>query len=49
MKVLGVPATSASVERMFSIAGHVFQAKRRRTSSKLFSALVYLKLNESLI
>jgi hypothetical protein len=48
-KVLGVPATSASVERMFSIAGHIFQAKRRRMSDKLFSNLVYCKLNEQLL
>ena len=28
-KYLGVPASSASVERMFSIAGHVFHTQRR--------------------
>ena len=49
MKVLGVPATSASVERMFSITGHIFQSKRRRMTDKLFSTLVYSKLNEHLL
>jgi hypothetical protein len=45
-KYLGVQATSASVERMFSISGHIFSTKRRRTSPKLFELLVFLKLNE---
>ena len=44
-KYLGVQATSASVERMFSISGHIFSNKRRRTSAKLFELLVFLKLN----
>jgi hypothetical protein len=45
-KYLGVQATSSSVERMFSISGHIFANKRRRTSVKLFELLVFLKLNE---
>jgi len=45
-KYLGVQATSASVERMFNISGHIFSEKRRRTSVKLFEMLVFLKLNE---
>ena len=48
-KYLGVQASSAGVERMFSIAGHIFSIKRRRMSSKLFSNLVFLKLNEKLL
>ena len=48
-KVLGVPATSASVERMFSIAGHIFQPKRRRMTDKLFSSLVFTKMNEQFL
>ena len=47
-KFLSVQASSASCERMFSIAGHIFQCKRRRMSHGLFFALVFLKLNESL-
>ena len=47
-KFLSVQASSASCERMFSIAGHIFQCKRRRMSHSLFCALVFLKLNESL-
>ena len=46
-KFLGVPASSASVERMFNISGHVFSNKRRRTGVKLFENLVFLKLNEN--
>jgi hypothetical protein len=34
-KFLGVPASSANVERMFSISGHIMSNKRRRMSSKL--------------
>ena len=48
-KYLGVLASSAAVERMFSIAGHVFHTKRRRMGQLLFSALVFLKLNEDLL
>ena len=47
-KYLGVPASSASVERMFSIAGHILSCKRRKMSTKLFCHLVFLKLNEML-
>jgi hypothetical protein len=46
---LGVPASSAGVERMFSIAGHIFSVKRRRMGTQLFSELVFLKLNENLM
>jgi hypothetical protein len=45
-KFLGVPASSASVERMFNISGHIFSNKRRRTGVKLFESLVFCKLNE---
>ena len=45
-KFLGVQASSASVERMFNFAGHIFSNKRRRTGVKLFENLVFLKLNE---
>lgn len=46
-KFLGVQASSASVERMFNFAGHIFSNKRRRTGVKLFENLVFLKLNEN--
>jgi len=45
-KFLGVPASSASVERMFNISGHIFSNKRRRTGVRLFENLVFCKLNE---
>jgi hypothetical protein len=45
MKLLGV-ASSAAVEWVFSIAWHIFQFKRRRMGDKLFSSLVFNKLNE---
>jgi hypothetical protein len=45
-KYLAVQASSAAVERMFSIAGHIFNCKRRRSGVKLLICLVWLKLNE---
>lgn len=48
-KFLAVPATSASVERMFSISGHIFNPKRRKTGIRLFERLVLLKLNEQFL
>ena len=44
-KILAVPASSASVERMFNISELVFSNKRR-IGGKLFESLVFLKLNE---
>jgi hypothetical protein len=41
-----VPATSAPVERIFNLSGHIFSEKRRRLGMKLFERLVFLKLNE---
>ena len=46
--MLGVPATSAAVERMFSLSGHILGPKRRTTGVQLYEDLVYLKLNEDL-
>jgi hypothetical protein len=46
---LGVPASSASVERIFSISGHILSSKRASMSVRLFANLVFLKLNENYI
>jgi hypothetical protein len=48
-KYLSVQASSAAVERMFSISGHIFSDKRRRLGNQLLSNLVMLKLNEKYI
>ena len=48
-KYLSVPASSAAVERMFSICGHVFSTKRRKLGVAFFVNLVWLKLNEILL
>ena len=48
-KLLGIPATSAAVERMFSLSGHILGPKRRTTGVQLYEDLVYLKLNENLL
>ena len=48
-KYLSVQASSGAVERMFSIAGHIFSIKRRRLGIRFFTLLLILKLNENLI
>ena len=48
-KFLGVPASSAAVERMFNISGHIFTNRRRKTGIELFQNLVFLKLNEQFL
>ena len=48
-KYLGIQASSAACERMFSKAGHIFSLKRRRISIALFTALTFLKLNEKIL
>jgi hypothetical protein len=48
-KYLGVPASSAAVERILSISGHILSTKRSKMSVKLFKNLVFLKLNEDLL
>lgn len=48
-KFLGVPASSAQVERAFSLSGHILSVRRRRMGVKLFTDLVTLKLNEELL
>jgi len=45
----GVPASSAAVERMFNISGHIFTNRRRKTGIALFQNLVFLKLNEQFL
>jgi len=47
-KYLSVQASSAAVERMFSLAGHIFSLKRRRLGIKFFSRLLLLKLMNGL-
>ena len=40
---LEIPASSAAVERMFSISGHILSCKRTKMSIRLFCLLVFLK------
>ena len=47
-KYLSVQASSCAVERMFSIAGHIFSVKRRRLGIKFFCEILILKLNKLL-
>jgi hypothetical protein len=48
-KYISMPASSAAVERILSISGHIFSVMRRRLHHKYFSELVFLRLNEILI
>jgi hypothetical protein len=43
--VLTVPASSAAVERVFSVGGAILRPSRRRLSDKLFEMLMFLKCN----
>jgi hypothetical protein len=43
---LNVPATSAPVERLFSIAGKIFRPDRCRLSDSTFQMLMMIKCNE---
>ena len=43
-KYLSIQASSAAVERMFSVAGHIFSLKRRRLGDKFFFELVFFKI-----
>ena len=45
MRYLAIPASSAPVERLFSIAGKVFRADRRRLSDARFEELMFLRCN----
>jgi len=40
MKYLSIPATSASVERLFSVVGAIIRARRERLSASTVEALL---------
>jgi hypothetical protein len=42
-------ASGAACEKMFSIAGHIFNPKRRKLNVHYLTDLVYLKLNEDIL
>ena len=45
-KYLSVPASSAPVERIFSIAGKVFRPDRCRLTDKNFESVMFVKCND---
>ena len=47
--VLGVPASTGSVERAFSVATHILSAKRLKMKADLFEALMLIKCNKHLV
>ena len=46
--ILSIPATSAPIERVFSVGGSILSAKRRRLTDDVFRALIFIKCNEKL-
>lgn len=48
IQYLALPASSAPVERLFSIAGKVFRPDRCNMSDKNFQALMFVKCNKVL-
>ena len=44
---LGVPATSASAERLFSIAGRAYDDLRRRMGEEMLEILTHVGTRES--
>ena len=44
-RVLTVSASSAAVERVFSVGGSILRPSRRRLSDRLFEMLMFLKCN----
>ena len=47
--ILAIPASSAPVERLFSIAGKIFRPDRCRISDENFHKLVFIRSNNSII
>ena len=47
-KYLTIPATSASMERLFSVAGRICRPDRCRLSDKQFERLLFIKTNAHL-
>jgi hypothetical protein len=48
-KILGIPSTSAEVERIFSMLGIIINKRRNRLSPELAETLVFLKKNITLL
>ena len=47
-KYLSIPATSAPVEKLFSVAGKFIQPERCRLTDTVFEKLIYIECNASL-
>ena len=48
-KYLPIPASSAAVERLFSIGGKIFRPERCRLSDKVFEQLMFIRCNGHLL
>ena len=46
MTTIGVPASSAAVEQLFSVAGKVFRPDRCRLTDKSFETLMFIRCNK---
>ena len=46
IQYLGVPATSASAERLFSLAGRAFDDLRQRMKEEMLEILMWARINK---
>ena len=49
VEILGIPASSGQLERIFSTASDIKSAKRNRLSPVLFERLLFIKRNQHLL
>ena len=47
--VLAIPASSAAVERLFSVAGKIYRPERCRLSDNKFEQLMFIKCNSNIV
>lgn len=47
--ILAIPATSAPIERIFSVGGAILAPKRRKMKDSLFHKLIFIRCNQEIL